>query len=465
MAIWLPNLEGRRGPKYLQIVEAIAADVASGRLNPGSQLPPHRELAYQLGISANTTSRAYAEAVNRALLVGETGRGTFVRAASGFGTEAGKVSLARTRQGPIDLSRNLPLSGASGDYLAATLEDLAKAGGLSELTDFETAGSPARHQMAAVEWLFRHNVEATPDQVILTCGAQHAMFAALMALTSAGDLLLVEQLSYPPVRAMADRLGLKVAAVAMDREGLVPEDLVHKCREGAPKVLYLTPTLQTPTGRTLSQQRRNEIAEIAQRYQLLLIEDDVFGMLAPEAPLPISGILPGQSVYITGVSKCLAPGLRVGMAKAPERMVRPIQSAVSLSCWMVPPLMAEIAARWIETDVGTKLAQEQLMTAGRRLNLAREILEPELETPFQRHGFHAWLELPIEWSADRFCARAAERDVKVTNGGAFTEAVRHASNAVRICLSHEPDEKRLEQGLKVLRQILEEGPQPSNLVI
>jgi DNA-binding transcriptional MocR family regulator len=465
MAIWLPELEGRRGPKYLRIVDALVEDIASGVLAPGTMLPPHRELAYQLGVSANTASRAYAEAVNRALLVGEVGRGTFVRAASGFGPDESAVDLARPRHGPVDLSRNLPHPGASGTYLAATLKELSAASHLSGLTDFQSDRGLPRHQAAAVEWLHRHGVESSPEHVVLACGAQHAIFAALMALTGPGDLILVEALTYAPVRAMAGRLGLKVASVALDAGGLVPEDLDRLCREGAPKVLYLTPTLQTPTGRTLSQDRRRQIAEIAHRHGLLLIEDDVFGMLYPAAPAPIVETLPDQTVYITGVSKCLAPGLRVGVAKTPERLTKAVQGAVSLSCWMVPPLMAEVAARWIETDVAHGLAEAQLTTASRRLDLAREILAPVFGSTLQSHGFHAWLELPSEWSADRFCARAAERDVKVTNGEVFALSAREAPNAVRICLSHEPEEKRLLLGLTVLRETLEEGPAASDLVI
>lgn len=465
MAIWLPELEGRRGPKYLRIVEALVEDIASGALAAGTMLPPHRELAYQLGVSANTASRAYAEAVNRALLVGEVGRGTFVRAVSGIGPGEEAVDLARPRHGPIDLSRNLPHPGASGRHLAATLRELSASPHLSGLTDFQSDGGQPRHQAAAVEWLARHGVDASPEEVVLACGAQHAVFAVLMALTAPGDLLLVEALSYAPVRAMADRLGLKMAAVALDDGGLVPEDLDRLCREGAPKALYLTPTLQTPTGRTLSQDRRRQIAEIATRHGLLLIEDDVFGMLFPKAPAPIVGLLADQTIYITGVSKCLAPGLRVGVARTPGRLTKAVQGAVSLSCWMVPPLMGEIAARWIETDVADRLADAQLTTASRRLTLAREIFDPVLGSTLQSHGFHAWLGLPSGWSADRFCARAADRDVRVTNGEAFALSSRDAPNAVRICLSHEPEEERLVLGLTKLREILEEGPTASELII
>ncbi len=105
--------------KYLRIVEAMAEDIATGRLPAGTRLPPHRELAYQLGISPNTTSRAYAEAVKRALLKGEVGRGTFVRSIAPDPAQAEPETLRRAESGPIDLSRNLPMPGVSGSTSAA----------------------------------------------------------------------------------------------------------------------------------------------------------------------------------------------------------------------------------------------------------------------------------------------------------------------------------------------------------
>lgn len=465
MAIWMPDLTGRRGPKYLQIVEALAEDVASGRLEAGAKLPPHRELAYQLGLSANTTSRAYRDAVDRALLVGEVGRGTFVRGAVGLAGSGSSGNLIRHSEGPIDLSRNLPHCGSAGRLLAATLSDLSKAAGLSAFTDYQTDRSLQCHVQAALNWLGRHGVKADTSEVVLTSGAQHGILTALMALTSPGDLILVEALTYAPVRAMADRLGLKVAAIPLDEQGIVPDELEKLCRESAPKLAYLTPTLQTPTGRTLPQDRRSDVAEIARRHGLLLIEDDVFGLLDPSSPPPICTLLPEQTIYITAVSKCLAPGLRVGMVRAPEHLAGAIRGAVNLSCWMVPPLMAEIATRWIETDVADRLAGEQRQTATVRQKLAAEILGLPQDGMHRNSGFHLWLELSPEWSADRFCARALERDVKITNGGVFAVSTRQMPNAVRICLSHEADEDRLIRGLKILRGILDEGAAGGDLIL
>ncbi|MCC2111147.1 MAG: PLP-dependent aminotransferase family protein [Hyphomicrobiales bacterium] len=452
--MWTPTLAGRRGPKYLQIVEALADDIAAGALSPGKRLPPHRELAYVLGISPNTTSRAYAEAVARGFLRGEVGRGTFVRAPTDPAPHFRPADMHRPNDGPVDLSRNLPSPGASAGALAETLDELRRSNSLPALLDYQAEDGSARHVDAAIGWMRRVGVDSDPDEAVITNGAQHAILSALMAVTRVGDLLLTEELTYAPVRAMADRLGLKMAAVTMDEDGLCPDHLAHLCRNRRVRALYLTPTIQTPTTATLPDDRRRAVAEIARQHDLVLIEDDVFGHLDIAHPGPIATYAPERTIYITTTSKCLAPGLRVGFIKAPAQIADLIRGAVNLSCWMPPPLMAEIAARWIADGTADRLAAAQRATAARRQDMVQAIFDG-LDFRANRAGLHLWLKLPAKWSAEAFKAEAARRNVLVTEGPAFAATPGTTPAAVRLCLSHEPDEARLRQGLETLRTILD----------
>lgn len=456
MAIWTPNLAERRGPKYLQIVEAMAEDMASGILPPGTRLPPHRELAFQLGVSPNTTSRAYAEGVARALLRGEVGRGTFVREAGDSSPAGTAADMRRPSAGPIDLSRNLPAPGVAAEHLAATLAELKGAPDLRSLLDYQAEADLARHAEAGIAWLRRYGVEAGEDEVVVTSGAQHGILTALMAVTCPHDLLLCEELTYPPVRVMAERLGLKLAPVPMDDAGLCPDRLAEICSTRAAKALYLTPTLQSPTTITLQQDRRRAVVELARRHHFLVIEDDVFGLLPLDPVRPIAAHAPERTIYISSTSKCLAPGLRVGFVRAPAEIAPAIRGAVNLTCWMTPPLMAEIAARWILDGTADYLTTAQRDIAARRQSLARTVLDGHdiLADPF---GLHLWLRLPERWSADAFRAEAARRGVEVTEGSAFAAIAGIAPRAVRLCLSHEVDEERLQLGLETLGKILD-GP-------
>jgi DNA-binding transcriptional MocR family regulator len=464
MAIWRPRLEGRGGPKYLQIVEALAEDVASGALPPGARLPPHRELAYVLGVSANTTSRAYAEAVARALVQGEVGRGTFVRAPAGAGPGAPAADLRRPASGPVDLSRNLPCPGLAAPALAETLAALGHSGPLEALTDYQSEADLVRHAEAGVAWLQRCGVQAGRDEVVVTNGAQHGILCALMAVTRPGDLLLTEALTYAPVKAIAERLALKLKAVPGDAEGLRPEALEEICRSHAASALYLTPTLHTPTTATMGPERRARLAEIAERHDLAVIEDDVFGPLKPDRPAPVATLAPARTIYVTSVSKCLAPGLRVGFVRAPAPQAAGLRNALTLTCWMTPPLMAEIVARWIADGTADRLTEAQRAHAARRQAVARAILA-DLDARADPHGLHLWLTLPPGWQADAFAAECAARGVRIVEGRAFSVDPDGGPRAVRLCLSHEAEESRLRQGLETLRTILRGPPVGSSLVL
>ena len=464
MAIWLPELDGRRGPKYLQIVEAMAEDIASERLAVGTQLPPHRELAYQLGMSANTTSRAYAEAVKRALLRGEVGRGTFVRSAVSDLQADEQSNLRRERVGPIDLSRNLPLSGFAEPHIRRVVGEIAHGEGLAALLDYQTDEDLAQHREAAKIWLNGCGVDSKPDQIVTTMGAQHGLFCALMALLRPGDLLLTETLTYTPVRAMAERLGLHIAAVAMDGEGVVPEAFAELCKRAKPKAFYLTPTLQAPSTITLSKARRQSIAEIAERYGVILIEDDVFGLLKADRPAPLASLAPEHTVYATSLSKVVAPGLRVGFLHAPATLVPALRHAINLSVWMTPPMTLEVAARLIRDGTAEKLTAQQREGAKSRQILARSILG-SVDFKADPHGFHLWMSLPDDWQADTFRVKCARLGVLVSEGRIFAACASEAPEAVRVCLSHEVDEARLKQGLRTIANLLRFAPSKAALEI
>ncbi|MEO1138346.1 MAG: PLP-dependent aminotransferase family protein [Pseudomonadota bacterium] len=464
MAIWIPELTGREGPKYLQIVEAMAEDIVAGRLPAGTRLPPHRELAYQLGLSPNTTSRAYAEAVKRALLKGEVGRGTFVRSTDRDPPQAEPETLRRVEHGPIDLSRNLPMPGFSEPHIRSVMSGIAGDADLRSLLDYQTDADLVHHREAGQRWLAGCGVETDLDCVIPVIGGQHGILSSLMALLQPGDLLLAEALTYTPVLAMAARLNLQTGAVAMDADGVVPEAFETWCKKAHPKAFYLTPTLQAPTTITLSTARRTKIASIANRYGVLLIEDDVFGPLKRDKPAPIASSAPDTTVYVTSLSKTVAQGLRVGFLSAPRRLVSALHHSVNLSVWMTPPMTLEVARRMIENGTASKLIEHQQRTATQRQQLAQQSLGADAISQIA-DGFHIWLQLPDGWRADVFRAECARLGVRVSEGRGFAMNARDAPEAIRICVSHEANEARLKRGLDIVSGVLHQKPSGASMVI
>lgn len=464
MAIWRPDLSDRDGPKYLRIVEAMAEDIATGQLPAGTRLPPHRELAYQLGVSANTTSRAYAEAVKRALLKGEVGRGTFVRAPGNSPAQDAPETLRRADTGPIDLSRNLPMPGFCEPHIRRVMSDIATDSGLRALLDYQTEADLRHHRAAGQAWLAGCGLKAGLDSIIPVIGGQHGVLCILMALLQPGDLLLAEALTYTPVLAMAARLNLRTGAVAMDAQGVLPDAFEAWCRDANPKAFYLTPTLQAPTTITLSTARRAAIADIANRYGVILIEDDVFGPLKRDKPAPIAQSAPDRTIYVTSLSKTVAPGLRVGFLHAAETLAPALHRSVNLSVWMTPPVTLEVASRLIGEGTAARLTQQQQRTALHRQHLVQQSLGPDV-IPQVPDGFHVWLPLPEGWRADVFRSDCASSGVLVSEGRSFAINAGDAPEAIRICISHEPDERRLQRGLDVITRVLRQKPSASALAI
>lgn len=464
MAIWIPDLSNGKGPKYLQIVEAMAEDIATGRLAAGTRLLPHRELAYQLGVSANTASRAYAEAVRRALLRGEVGRGTFVRLTHADPAQADPETLRRAESGPVDLSRNLPMPGLSEQHVQRVLSEIAKDTGLRSLLDYQTDADLVHHREAGQTWLAKCGLASHPDCIVPIVGGQHGILSVLMALLRPGDLLLAEALTYTPVLAMAARLNLQTKAVEMDEEGVVPEAFEALCRTANPKAFYLTPTLQAPTTVTLSAARRKRIAEVAEHYGVILIEDDVFGPLKSDKPAPLAHLAPETTVYVTSLSKSVAPGLRVGFLKAPKRLVAALHQSVNLSVWMTPPLTLEVASRLIEDGTAAAMTNQQQRIALQRQQLVQRVLG-STAIPTIPDGFHAWISLPEGWRADAFCAECARLGVRINEGRSFALNPSDTPEAIRLCVSHEANEERLLRGLEIVSGVLRQKPSGNSMVI
>ncbi|MGT0250450.1 aminotransferase-like domain-containing protein [Burkholderia pyrrocinia] len=461
--MWNPSLDGRSGTRASALVEAIRDDIAAGLLKVGDRLPPQRQLADALGLSPQTVMRAYAEATRRGYVRGEVGRGTFVCFWRNQVSQHGEATLLRPERGPVDFSQNLPLPGEAGRALTETLADLVRSGACSDYLDHQRADAGLRYRSAAAKWISTLGLQADAQYVVLSNGAQQGILAVLLALLRPGDVLLTEVLSYAPLLALARHLGARVVGVAIDDEGIVPDALESACRQHKPRALYLTPTLQTPTTVTMGEERRKQIVRVARAHDLTIVEDDVFGFLPPARPIPITALAPERTFFIGSLSKSVAPGLRVGFVLAPAEHASAVNAAVNLSSWMPPPLMMEIAARWIDNGVASALNVRQRAHAARRQSMARAALIG-LDYRADPHGLNLWLFLPDHWRADAFAAEAERKGVLLRCADAFGVPGVRAPSAVRVSLGHEASDARVEDGLRVVADLIK-SPMSDDFII
>jgi len=465
MTTWTPELSQYDGPRYQAIAKALAADVASGRLPPGSRLPTHRELAYRLGVTVGTVSRAYAEAQRHGLTTGEVGRGTYVRGASGKSGSGHVLALEEARApNLIDFSVNLPVMGASTQEFADALTELARTEGLDQLLEYQPDRGLSRHRAAGAKWIARSGIEAPAERVVVTNGAQHGMQAVFTAIARADDVVLSEPLTYPGMTELADHLGIRLHGVAMDQDGLLPDALEEACRLHRPRAIYFMANLQNPTTAVMPEDRRRAVADIARRYDVFLVEDDVYGFLPPERPPSLARFAPEITFHVTSLSKSVAPGLRVGYVLAPEGFADRLGAVVRSTCRMAGLVTAEIATRWIEDGTADRMAEFQRREVRVRQEMAGRMLTG-IEYDTKPDSFHLWLHLPEPWRADEFTAHARTRNVIVLPAAFFTVGRAQPPHAVRLCLGATRERDQVEKGLGIIADILAQPAQSLPSVI
>ncbi|KFC61531.1 Transcriptional regulator, GntR family [Massilia sp. LC238] len=451
---WLPRLTGNKGPRFLQIADALQAAVADGSLKPGDRLPPQRQLAAQLDVDLTTVTRAYDEARRRHLLEGRGARGTYVAAP--------KVELTAI----LDLSMNTPPppDGVDfGELLKQGLSQVLMRAENASLMTYHLGGGSDSDRKAGAAWLEPMFGTLDPGQLVVCPGAQAAIAALILALTEPGDVILAEPVTYPGLRAAATQFGRRLIAVEADQHGMLPEMLEGACRQHKPGLVYLNPTLQNPTAITMPERRRKALAGIAQACDVRIVEDDPYWLLADAPPPPIATLAPEQVVYISTLSKCLTPGLRVAFALVRDRQERErFLAALRSFALMVAPLTAALATQWILDGSAGGLLAGVRREARLRHRMARDILAGRYSGAGD--GLHVWLELPAYWNSAQLARAADSEGIAVTPAEAFATDGGSA-NAIRISLGSIQDRGRLQAGLQRLSHLLARRPEPFSAAV
>ena len=451
--MWIPSL--KKGlPAYRALLEALTSDVRDGRLATGERLPPQRDLARALGLSVGTVTRAYSLAERQGLVRGEVGRGTFV----GPSPESPPVGdLRESIDGAVNLSMSWPLPSLDPD-LGAALRELGRDPAATELLSYQPNAGSYLHRGAGVNWLSRFGLEVPADRVAVCAGSQHAMTVALGTVLQPGDTLLCEELTYPGIRAAADFLKLGLHGLACDAEGLLPDAFEQACARSRGRALYTVPTLHNPTSVTQSLERRNALAQIARRHDVIVIEDAIHHLLHGSAPPPIASLAPEQTIFIGSPSKVVAGGLRVAFLTAPPVLMSGVTHAIWATTWMVPPLCAEIFRRWMEDGTVDRTVKAKRAEARDRVALAREVLAG-LPIEFPEAAYHLWIPIPESSpSAAQFTERAARHGLLLASSEAFHTGLGKAPRAVRVCLSAPRSRETLRRGLQRLAETWRADP-------
>lgn len=431
---------GRNAALYLSIAQTLEAEILSGRRAVGEQLPTQRQLASDLRITQGTVNRAYAELARRGLISGEVGRGSFVL--------DGARSITDPSRGMklIDMAANKPATSMHSQALKNSLYRISRRPDLSELLGYQPDAGAWHHREAAGRWLARFGIEASPDRIGLTVGAQQANAAVVLATTNAGDTVMVEEFTYTGMKALALALGRRLAPVEMDDKGLIPEALATVAQRTGAKCLYCMPGLHNPTNAMMSPARRREVTRVARKHDLHVIEDGVYDFLVSGEVAPLIMLMPERTFYLTSFSKSVAPGLRVGMVVTPEAALHVVSSETRSLLWTAPPLMAEVATDWINSGAAEELANAHRSECALRVTIASDVLAG-FELRMQPHTAHAWLKLPISWTSADFVAAARQQGVVIAPTEAFSARAGGKGEHVRIGLASPETAQEMKNGL------------------
>ena len=441
-------------PKYQSIAEDLAQAIVNGQLPVGEKLPPQRCLAHRLGVTTGTISRAYAILERQGLAIARVGDGTYVRAPE---TADGSAEPAAGTL-PIDLAHNVAMFGDETLALTQAFESLAQDGNLlRQVLSYQSETGMRRHREAGAQWLRRFGTSGAWNRVMVTHGAQHGLACVLRTVARPGDALLTETLSYPGLQALARSMRLQLIGIETDAQGMVPAALERAAKTFDTKFVYCAPSLHNPTSATMPMDRREAIAQVARNHGLYIIEDSVHAAMQ-EHPLPaLSTWLPEQSFLLSSFSKVLAPGLRVGYVEAAPQWLSKFAASMRADSWMVAPLLPEIATRWLESGAMERLiAQQRAMTAERLLSAHRLLAgldyKSDIEYPL------IWLPLPEPWRAGQFAAALRQAGVLVRTADHFAVGRSPAPHAIRISLNSAASVAQLEEGLVILRALLDSPP-------
>lgn len=453
MSIWDKNIKENKSSLYQTIARNIQNGIQKGDLKPGDQLPPHRELADKIGVTVGTVARGYSLAASWGLISGEIGRGTIVSS-----PERNNPHLPlNISSSYCDLGILKPTATSDSVLRKIAYEDTLKKIGTQwknrAFTVFPPEFGLAQYREAGASWISRLGIEADENDVLVTGGAQEAFHLLLSTLTTPGEAVLVEELTHISLKALGNILGLKMIGIKMDDQGIIPNALQAVVRQSKARVLFVTPTYNSPTTAIMDQNRREQIIDIALKNDLFIIENGIFSDFVIDPPHPIVTICPKQSAYVASFSFCASPEIRVGFLKASRKHIPKLRLAKRAFAISGSMISAEIASHWIKSGILKDLMDWQTAEIRDRTKIAAKILHG-LDFCYAPNGIFLWLTLPEPWRSTDFARAARERNTIVMESERFIIGRERAAHAVRISLTSAQTKESFIEGLKTIADLL-----------
>lgn len=439
-----------RVSRYKSLVDRFAQQIHSGLLLPGSRLPTHRDLAAQHQIALATASRVYAELEHIGLVTGETGRGTFVR---DIASPPGYGHMQKPFEaGGLDLAFNYPNTPGHADLLRAALRELASSGELGALMMAQPTVGRGLERRLVADYLHDKGIQVSPDNIMLVAGAQQGLAATVMTLLRPGDVVAVDELTYPGFLALGKLHRLDMQAVRWNTEGPDLDALEQLMRKRPVKAIFCMPTLHNPSGLVMELAARKRLVELARRHEAWIIEDGSYAFLIENSPAPLVALAGERTIYVSGLSKILGGGIRFGFVVTPPDLHSRFEKTLRAMVWSNATFIAALAGRWLSDGTVRRLETEKRREARARHKLAIKRLAG-LELVANENSFFVWVKLPESVRAGQLAVTLARHGIHVATSEAFAASDIYP-HAVRLSLGIESRET-VGNALDVVRREIE----------
>ena len=458
-------------PLYQQIIDALQARIRDGKLPTGTKLPTVRELAESLGVTRLTVHNAYRQLKRDGWIESTVGRGTFVRASPQPKTlqaiAGDEISPDQIIRQVWDVETSVGVRNfayAHPDLALFPQDDFWRSlasfrSSSAKLFPYAcTQGEPElRIQLAQLAEARGMNV--TAEDLLVTGGVTQGLSLVARALTEPGDLIAVEQPTYLGALQIAETHNLRTAGVPMDEEGPRLDALERLIAQRRPRFFYTVPSFHNPTGRNMSPTRRHELLNLAERHQLPVVEDDIYGRLSYDnmPPPPLKRDDPSELVvYLDGFSKTLMPGLRIGYVIAPALIREQLLKAKRADDLCGPSLTQHALAEFLRRGHYDSHLKQMLPVYEARRNSLLRTLRREMPDGIRwtepDGGLCCWVTVPERPHIQGLYRMALDRGLVFTPGNVFLSDP-DMDGHLRLCFG-QSDETVIREGIALLGELV-----------
>lgn len=482
------NLSLNRDTKlaiYLQIAEQIKTQISNGRLPANTRLPTVRKLAGDLGVTRLTVQNAYSELQADGWVEATVGRGTYVS------PSVQQISLQPT------IGQYLTPDSVLGDMLELNHVIGVRSMALAhpepaffptdefwehlnhlrpysaQLFGYGPIQGDTELRVQVANMLNEKGITAVPEDILITSGTMQAITLVMQATTQPGDTVLVDQPTFLGTLNILKAQNLNWQGIPIDSTGPDLTILETAMREHGPCVYYAIPNFHNPTGISMSDEKRTAVLELANKYDCLIIEDNIYGALSFDTPEPdpLKTVdKNGRVIYLSGFSKVFMPGLRVGYLVAPPHLRTQLLTLRRSTDLCSPELTQRALAHFLQ-DGGLKRHLKRVIPAYKeRRDTLMEVLPIHMpntvEWTYPAGGFCCWVTLPRYFQTGELYRLALQNGFAFTPGEAYLMADDQQDH-LRLCFGNQTT-AGIRSGVRLLgdliHQRITQGKQPTTWI-